>query len=291
MRAALLVALAVPLAGQPSAVELLEQKTLEQIRNFDRGFDGALGVAAIDLETGRSFGYHADSVFPQASVIKIPIVIAVFQAQRDGRFRLSDRVTLDPREAVGGSGHLKAALEKGPVTRSLGELVEAMMDDSDNTATNKCIALLGMDFINRTAAALGANQTRLARIMMDSAAAQRNDENLSTPGEMARLAEAIYRGRAVDRASSDEILRIMKRNHAGISEGLPLDVESAAKDGQLPGARGETGIVFLGGRPFVLSIMSTFIDDRRSPVPEVTRIVFRYFERLSASNRYGNRLR
>jgi beta-lactamase class A len=291
MRAALLLAITIRLSAQPSAAELLEQKTLDQIRDFDRGFDGAVGVAAIDLETGHSFGYHADSVFPQASVIKIPILIAMFQAQHDGRLRLSDPVTLDLKDAVGGSGHLKAALAKGPVTLSLRELVAAMMDDSDNTATNKCIGMLGMDFVNRTAAALGSMQTRLGRIMMDTAAALRNEENLSTPNEMAHLAEAIYRGKAVDRASSDEMIRIMKRNRAGMPEGLPLDVEAAAKDGQLPGARGETGIIFLAGRPFVLSIMSTFIDDRRTPVPEVTRICFRYFEKLAGSNRYGNRLR
>ena len=286
-----LLAAVLPLAAQPSALELLEAKTVERIRDLDRGFEGVLGVAAIDLETGRLFGYHADSVFPQASVIKIPILIAVYRAQQEGRFRLADPVTLHPKDAVGGSGHLQTALKQGPVTLTLRQMVNDMIEASDNTATNQWIATLGMDYVNRTAAALGASSTRLQRKMMDSAAAQRNDENISTPSEMARLVEAIYRGKAVDRAACDEMIAFMKKVHGGIAEGLPLDIVTASKIGEIPGARGETGIVYLEGRPFVLSVMSTFIDDRRSPVPEVTRIVFHYFEKVAASNRYGNRLR
>ena len=248
-------------------------------------------MAAIDLGSGHSFGYNAETLFPQASVIKIPILIAIYQAQHEGRFRLSDPVTLEPKDAVGGSGHLQQELKKGPLTLTLRQMVNAMVEDSDNTATNKWIATLGMDYINRTVAALGTPQTRLQRRMMDSAAALRNDENISTPAEMARLVELIYRGKAVDRASSDEMAGFMKKVHGGIAEGLPLDVETASKTGAVPGVRTEVGIVYLEGRPFVLSVMSTFIDDRRSPIPEITRIVYRYFDKLAAANLYGNRLR
>lgn len=277
--------------AQPSASELLELKTLEQIRQFDASFDGALGVTAIDLESGRTFGYHGDTVFPTASMIKIPILVRVFQEERAGKFHFPDRITLSPQEAVGGSGRLQFALKKGPVTLTIGELVTAMIEASDNTATNKCIALVGMDNINRMLDQTGFPQTRLRRRMMDSAAAQRGDENVSTPNEMARMVEQIYRGKAVDAKASAEILEIMKKVQGDFQAGLPLDVEVASKTGELPGARCQTGVIYLPGRPFVLSVMSTFLDDRRTPVPDVTRTVFRYFEKLASSNRYGNRLR
>jgi beta-lactamase class A len=138
---------------------------------------------------------------------------------------------------------------------------------------------------------LGLPHTRLRRKMMDSAAVARGDENVSTPEEMARLVETIYRGKLVDQAASREMVEILKKVEGGIHEGLPLDIDTASKTGELPGARGETGIVFLEGRPFVLSVMSAFIDDRRTPVPEVTRIVYRYFEKLAGANAWGNRLK
>lgn len=284
--------LAAAACAQPTVADLLESKTLQALRSFDAGFDGALGVAAIDLETGRAFALNGDTVFAQASVIKIPILVRMFQAARAGELRLDDKITLEPREAVGGSGRLQFALKNGPVTLTVRDLVTAMIVDSDNTATNRSIDLAGgMARINRMLDEHGFPKTRLLRKMMDTGAAERNDENVSTPNEMARLVEQIYRARIVDAASAREILDLMRRVQGGFEEGLPLDTETAVKTGQLPGARGESGIVFLPHRPFVLSVMSGFIDDRHTPVPEVTRIVYRMFEKLGRSNRYGHTIR
>ena len=106
IRPAWLLLLAAVAHAQPDAVDLLESKTLAGLRRFDSGFDGALGVAAIDLETGRSFALNGDTAFPQASVIKIPILVRIFQAARAGELRLDDKTTLTARDAVGGSGRL-----------------------------------------------------------------------------------------------------------------------------------------------------------------------------------------
>ena len=286
------VALAGAAAAQTTLSELLENKTLAELRRLDEGFDGALGVAAIDLTTGHTFALHGNTVFPQASVIKIAILARMYQAARAGKFALDDRITIQPSEAVAGSGRLQERLKSGgPATLTVRELIAAMIEWSDNTATNKCIALAGMDDVNRMMDELGLPHTRLRRKMMDSTAVARGEENLSTPEEMARLVETIYRGKLVDHAASREMVEILKKVEGGIHEGLPLDIETASKTGELPGARGETGIVFLEGRPFVLSVMSAFIDDRRTPVPEVTRIVYRYFEKLAGANAWGNRLK
>jgi beta-lactamase class A len=289
---AICLALAGTALAQPTLSDLLQNKTLAELQRFDEGFEGALGVAAIDLATGRIFGLHSSTVFPQASVIKIAILARMYQASRAGQVALDDRVTIDPSEAVGGSGRLQERLKSGgPLTLTVRELITAMIEWSDNTATNKCIAMAGMDGVNRMMDELGFRHTRLARKMMDSAAVARGDENTSTPEEMARLMETIYRGKLVDQAASREMVEILQKVAGGIQEGLPLDIETASKTGELPGARGETGIVFLQGRPFVLSVMSAFIDDRHSPVPEVTRIVYRYFEKLAGASAWGNRLR
>jgi beta-lactamase class A len=291
LRLAVCMALAAVAHAQPTLSQLLEIKTMAQLRRFDDGFDGALGVAAIDLKTGHAFALHGGTVFPQASVIKIPTLTRMFQAIEAGKFTLDDRVTIEPREAVGGSGHLQERLKNGPVTLTVRDLITAMIEASDNTATNKCIEMVGMDSVNRMLDQLGLPHTRLRRKMMDTAAVARGDENVSTPEEMARLVEMIYRGKAVGAAAGSQMLEIMKKVSGGFREGLPLDIETASKTGELPGARGETGVVYLEGRPFVLSVMSAFIDDRRSPVVDVTRIVYRYFEKLAAANAWGNRLK
>jgi beta-lactamase class A len=290
LRTALVLLWSAVAAAQPSVSELLEAKTLEQLKKWDCSFDGALGVSVVDVSTGRRFALNGDTAFPQASVIKVPVMVTLFQAARAGAFRLSDKVEVAPRELIAGSVVLAPLLAKGPAALTVSELLRAMIEKSDNTATNKLIALLGMERVNRAMDGLGLKQTRLRRIMLDSAAARRNEENVSTPNEMARLFEMIATARVVDAEACREMIDILRRVDGGFREGLPLDTDAAVKVGAIPGSRSESGIVFVKGRPFVLSVMSAFIDDRRSPVAEVTRIVYPLFEKLASSNQYGQRL-
>lgn len=286
----LLFASAVSALAQPTAVELLEQKTLERIRAVNSSLSGVLGFHAIDLTTGHTLFLNSGVVFPQASSIKIAIMMQMFQSERAGMFKLTDPVSLDPRETVGGSGHLQILLRTGPVTMTIRDLISAMIETSDNTATNRCISIIGIERVNRTLEAMGFHATRLQRRMMDTAAAAKDQENVSTPQEMAHLVDLIYHGKAVDAEASKEMLVMMKRVDANMRKAIPGAVEVAAKPGEMGGVRCETGIVFLPGRPFALSVASTFLDDGHNPVGEVTRIIYEHFAKLANSNKFGNKL-
>jgi beta-lactamase class A len=272
-------------AEAPSAIEFLQQKTLARIQALNDSIDGVLGVYAIDLTTGQTLSYHGDTVFPTASTIKIPILIQMFKASRAGQFKMTDPVTVQPAEKVGGSGHLQILLRSGPVTLSVKDLITAMIETSDNTATNKCISLVGIDNVNRTLDELGMRSTRLQRKMLDTAAAKADRENISTPSEMAHLAEIVYRSQ-----DSHEMLDILKLVDADIRKVVPDNIEVASKPGELTGVRCETAIVFLKKHPFVLAVNSAFIQPGSDPVPAAARIVFEYFEKLENSNRYGNKI-
>jgi beta-lactamase class A len=278
--------LAIAAQAQQAVSDLLEQRTVAQLAAYVDSFDGVLGVAAIDLTTGRAFSLHGDAVFPQASSIKIPIMIEVFRAARAGRFKLDDKINLTNQDLVAG-GRIDRILAKGPVTLTVRELVAKMIEFSDNTSTNKLIAMVGMPNVNRLLDDLGLHTTRLQRIMLDSAAARRNEENISTPLEMARLVEMLYKNKFADSA---EIIEILKTVDADLRRTIPEDIPVAAKPGSIPGARCETGIVFLAKRPFAISVMSTFLNDRRNAVHDIAQIVLDHFEMLARSNKYGNRL-
>ncbi|MEO8127882.1 MAG: serine hydrolase [Bryobacteraceae bacterium] len=285
-----LVLAALPAFAQPTVIELLEQKTLDRVRAVNASLNGVLGFHAIDLTTGHTLFLNSGSLFPQASSIKIAIMIQMFRSAREGAFKMTDPVTLDPKETVGGSGHLQILLRSGPITMTVRELVGAMIETSDNTATNRCIAMVGMERVNRTLAEMGFRQTRLQRRMLDTAAALKDEENISTPQEMAHLVDLIYHGKAVDAEASKEMLVMLQRVNADMRKVIPGSIAVAAKPGELTGVRCETGIVFLPNRPFALSVASTFLDDGRNPVGEVTRIIYEHFEKLAHSNKYGNKL-
>ena len=151
--------------------------------------------------------------------------------------------------------------------------------------------MLGRERVNRTMDDLGFPKTRLMRVMMDSAAAARDEENVSTPMEMARLMESIWSNKAADAESCREIIEILKLPGQEMKSAVPDGVEVAAKSGVLDGVRCETGIVFLERRPFALAVMTAYLDRGRNPVAEVTGMVYRHFEKVANANRFGRRLR
>ncbi len=262
-----------------------------RIQALDSSLNGVLGVAAIDLKSGSTFAYNGDAVFPAASSIKVAILIEVFRQMKAGAFHLTDNVTLRPAESVGGSGELQNALKRGPITITVQQLITAMIEHSDNTATNRCIAMVRMENVNRYLEEHGFHSTRLRRLMMDAAAAERGDENVSTPLEMTRLVQMLYDGRAVDADASRQMLEIMKLVKAGIRSAIPPEIPVASKPGDLDGVRCETGIVYLPGRPFAISVFSTFLNEGANPVGDTTKIVFDYFRKIADSNEYGRKIR
>lgn len=275
-------------AQEPAA--LLEKKTLDRIAAIDARLDGVMGAAVIDLKAGHVFSYHGDLVTTQASLIKIPILVTAFQQAETGELKLDRKIALTEKDKVGGSGTLDARLGKEPLELTVRELITLMIRDSDNTATNTVIRLVKRERVNALMLSLGFRHTRLRRIMMDGEAAKRDEENTSTPLEMARLVELIYRGKVVSRKACDEMISILKLVRADFRGALPPGVDSASKPGGVPGVHTEAGIVFLEGRPYVLSVMCSMAGGESNPIRDVVEAVEQHFERLARSNRYGHRV-
>jgi len=278
-------------SAQTLPADLLQQKTLEKIETFDRQWDGVLGVAALDLTSGRMLSYHGNVQFPQASSIKIAILLEMFRQADAGALSLDDTVQVLPEYRVGGSGKLQEELKKGRTVRlTWRQLIDRMIIDSDNVATNVIIDKVGMGSVNRTLKQLGLVHTRLQRKMMDTAAVRRNDENISTPEDMVRLMQWLFSGRAATDSSCRKMLAILQQVKAGMRAAVPTAYAVAAKPGGVPGVRCETGIVYLDQHPFALSVMSAYNGDPgKNPVKRITEIVYDFFERLAHANAYGHR--
>ena len=149
--------------SQESVVALLERKLMSRLEVIDRDLVGVLGVVAIDLKTGAILQHNANAVFPQASSIKIPIMAEVFRQIEAGKLKQDSSVTLKREDAVGGSGNLQTLLKRGPVKVTVRELVDKMIRDSDNTATNQLIGMVGMESVNQWIAGAGMKETKLQR--------------------------------------------------------------------------------------------------------------------------------
>lgn len=230
----------------------LRVKFEARVQEIAAKVDGVVGYAIVDLTSGERITHLEHATFPTASAIKLAIVYELFKQAEEGTVRLDDTMTLDRKQAVGGTGVL---IEMGTPTLSIRDYAVLMVTLSDNTATNILIDRLGIERIAARMHRLGLNGTRLRRHMMDTAAARRGEENVSTPDELARLLTAMNDG------MPDAIALLKKPKDNRLRKGLPEGVASADKSGELEGVRVDAGIVYAKNRPYVLSVMTTFLKD------------------------------
>lgn len=258
-------------------------------------FDGVMAVAFKDFQSGDIVAINADAVMPQASSIKIAVLVELLRQAQAGKLRLEERVEIRKAQFVGGSGVLQD-FGDGTSEVSLRDLAALMIVVSDNTATNLLIDRVGQVQVNATLQSLGLERTRLMRKMIQPEEERRGVENVSTAREMTSLLEQLYRGKLLDEghtALAMELLKNEKDEPTPMGRGLPTGVALASKTGSLPGVRCESGIVLLEGRPYVLSVMMTYAADDAAAeraITDVSRRVYSYVERLAHSNAHGVRL-
>lgn len=181
-----------------------------EIRRIASAHSGKVTFALTDLTSGEHFTLDEDDVMPTASLIKVPVLVALYRAVREGALGLSDRVHYTESHRCLGSGVL-SRMTPG-VEMSVRDAATLMIIISDNSATNICIDLAGLDFVNDTMRLLGLERTTLFQRLGDPAAGlDARKMSVSTAGEMTHLLELIARHQAVSPEASKDMLRIMRR--------------------------------------------------------------------------------
>ena len=131
--------------------------------------------------------------------------------------------------------------------------------------------------------------------MIDIAAAKRGDENVATPQEMTRLLEMIYKGKALNKELTDQLIKQLKtlKKDSYLSYELPTGVDIADKPGSLEGVRNDSGIIFAQNRPFAISVMTAYDRDEKAAeraISEVALEAYHYFEMRGKTSAYGRAL-
>jgi beta-lactamase class A len=269
------------------------ESTIDEI---DRNLDGVLGVAIEDLNTGQNFLLRADSVFPQASSIKIAVLAELYhQAQlsaqgTSGKAKLTDLYTMRTVDLVADSD-IMGGLTPGLTQITNRDLATMMVAVSDNSATNVLIDRLGMENVNALLDSLGLHNTRLRRKMMDVKAAAEGRENISTPREMLTLLEKLYQGKVLNKEMTADFFKMLSTHKDSfIPRDLPDGLQIANKPGELEAVRNDSGIVFLQGRPYIICVMTTYLireRDGEETIAKISAAAYRLFDRLARSSAYG----
>jgi len=288
----LFLAVSSTLHAQATLHSALHAKLEAGLANVAEHLNGVMGFAIKDLSTGETFLRLQDTVFPQASSIKLTVLLELMRQAQVGKLSLDEKHTLRRSEmTVGDTEPILTMLGDGTVTLTLHDLAIFMVVLSDNTATNILIDRLGMDRINEGINRLGLKETKLRRHMIDLEATKKGNENVSTPLEMLTLMEKVHAGQALNPTYTKDyfnLLRLPKESE--FHKALPEDVSIADKPGALEGVRCDTGLIDIPGHPFIMSITTTYDardDEGERSVEEAARLAYDYFNRLSGSSSYG----
>ncbi|WP_409294640.1 serine hydrolase [Peribacillus sp. SCS-26] len=215
------------------------------LKSASEQLDGRI-AAYIEID-GAAAVCNGGAVMPAASLIKLPIMLAAFRLNEQGRFPLGRRMNIPLSQKAGGAGVLHILSEE--TSLSVKDLLALMIIVSDNTAANMLIDLIGFDEINRVIQEAGLKDTVLARKMMDWDAKNEGRDNFTTAHDMIICLKAIGEGSYLSPESRAEAIKIMLSQQ--FQDKLPSrmnleKVQAANKTGELPGVEHDCGIFFHG---------------------------------------------
>jgi beta-lactamase class A len=210
------------------------------------------GVFVLDLDTASYVDIEGTTVFSAASTIKLPILLAFFQAVDAGTIRLDETLTLKEEHRAEGSG----SLQYDPVGTQYTALEVAtwMMTISDNTATNMIIERLGgIPQVNQSFSRWGLQQTVLRDWLPDL-----DGKNTTSARELSQVMDMIHQGDVVSLKSRDRMIDIMRQTETSVllEQGLGEEALIAHKTGDIGKLLGDVGLIDLpSGKRYIAAVL------------------------------------
>lgn len=227
-----------------------------------RDYPGIAGVSVRNLETGESLSIRGDEAYPSASLVKVPILVALLDEVQKGAVRLDERMGMIARDRVGGSGVLQYMESGLPLT--VGDAAWLMITLSDNTATNLLLDKLNVKTVWEKMEALGLPRTKVhSKTFLRSTSVAPDSSvkyglGVAVPDEMVRLFTLLHEGKAVSPALDSLALAMLRANQDGskLVRWLPEEVPVAHKSGDVDRARNDCGIIYGPEAPVAVCVMT-----------------------------------
>jgi beta-lactamase class A len=250
------------LAAQTRTDRKLQEKITALIQT--QGVRGVVGVYVKNLRTGKVAEFQADSLFPTASMVKVPILVGVMDKIEKGELQYNQ--PLEYKDSLLYAGEDILGSFKSGEKIALSKVMMLMLTMSDNTASLWLQSLAGTGArINELLDSLGLPYTRVnSRTPGREENRKQYGWGQTTPREMTTLLEKIYRGEVVSKKASERMLRVLGRNYHdvnGISQ-VPPYVFVASKTGEVNQSRNETLLVMAPHGPYAYTISTKKLEDQ-----------------------------
>ena len=240
------------------------RRTLDSVGDAHHG---VVGYAVHNVDTGERLTRRGDETFPTASLIKVPVLVTVFDLVEKGQLALDDKLTVLRIDMVPGSGQLQH-LHPGIVI-TVRDAAWLMTTISDNTATNLLLDRIVIRRVWDKMEALGLPHTkvhsksfiRASSVAVDSSV--KYGLGVTTPNEMTRLFELLARGEAVSPRADSVMLGILRRNEDGLLlQRYANGARAAHKTGAGETIRTECSLFYLASRVIACVLTKDNADKR-----------------------------
>lgn len=291
MRKRVLVAIAfIFTAFSAMGGEKIDKKLQKLLEQELAGFRGVAGVYVKNLKTGRVAAVNADTIFPTASTIKVPIMVGVFDKVEKGELKYFDHLEYyDSLKLYPGDEGLIASLKDGAkVTLSVVQMLSICTSDNSASLWLQDLAGTGTR-INELMESYGLKDTRVnSRTEGREADRQKMGWGQTTPREMAELFVKIRNHEILTPAACDEMYRVLGTiyfDDRALSM-IPPTVKTASKQGMVSAARSEVVLVNAPHGDYVMAIFTKDQEDTswattnegRMLLINVSRVVWNHFE-------------
>jgi beta-lactamase class A len=236
------------------------------------------GAVFVDLDNGNYVNWRGDTVFSSASTIKLPILVAFFQAVDAGKIKLDELLVLEKTTLASGSGNMQYE----PVGKKFTaiETARRMIVISDNSATNMIVKRLGgKDFLNQRFQEWGLLNTSIHEPLPDLAG-----KNTTSPHDLVKVLSRVNQGELISLRSRDRLLLIMRDTETDtlLPKGLEKEAIIAHKTGDIRTTLGDVGIVDMpNGKQYIGAVLVKRSDNdpqARSCIQGISRTVYQHFK-------------
>ena len=266
-----------------------DQKLLSKLNEAIQGFKGDVGIYVKHLKTGKTVAINADTIFPTASIVKVPILVGVMakiergELNYDSTHVYKDSLLYEGEDILGSFKDGEKILLK--------KIMMLMLTTSDNTASLWLQKLAGTGTrINEILDSYGFVNTRVN----SRTPGRENNRSIygwgqTTPKEIGILFEMIYRNKIFSPASCDRMMRSLGRNYWDENEAIsqiPPYVEVFSKNGCVNAVRSEVLLVNAPNNPYIFCIFTKNNTDTSwkheneawSLARKTSKLVWDYFE-------------
>ena len=270
------------------------RRTLDSISDAHHG---VVGYTIVNLDTGERLSRRGEEPFPTASLIKVPIAVAVMEQVAAGQLSLDDRITVLRIEKVPGAGILQFLHDGAEIT--IRDAAWLMLTLSDNTATNLLLSRIEMRRVWEAMEKRGLPRTkvhskvflRLASVAPDSSV--KYGLGVTTPNEMARLFAMLADGKAVSPAADSVVMDMLDHNEDGqLLQRFVDGIRAPHKTGATDAVRTECTVFYLQSRVVACAFTRENTDQRwvldsepQRTMGELGRAVASAWPRLPAARR------